>query len=55
MISLSGGWFRQSKFITKKGKIETIAVCYGLIMHYGDSNHEIIRSSKKKYNNIKDH
>ena len=28
---------------------------YGLIMHFCDSNHEITRSSKRKYNNIKDH
>jgi len=26
-----------------------------LIMHFCDSNQEITRSSKKKYNNIKDH
>jgi len=28
---------------------------YGLIMHFCDSNHEITWSSKRKYNNIKDH
>jgi len=28
---------------------------YGLIMHFCDSNHEITRSSMRKYNNIKDH
>jgi len=27
---------------------------YGLIMHFCDSNHEITRSSKRKYNNIND-
>jgi len=30
-------------------------VWYGLIMYFCDSNHEITRSSKRKYNNIKDH
>jgi len=28
---------------------------YGLIMHFCDSNHEITRSSKRKYNSIKGH
>jgi len=28
---------------------------YGLIMHFCDSNHEITRSNKRKYDNIKDH
>jgi len=32
-----------------------LLVWYGLIMHFCDSNHEIARSSKRKYNNIKDH
>jgi len=30
-------------------------IWYGLIMHFCDSNHEITRSSKRKYNNTKDH
>ena len=30
-------------------------VWYGLIMHFCDSNHETTRSSKRKYNHIKDH
>jgi len=30
-------------------------VWYGLIMHFCDSNHEITQSSKRKYNDIKDH
>jgi len=35
-------------------KHEVAMVWYGLIMHFCDSNHEITRSSKRKYNNIKD-
>jgi len=38
-----------------KAKCAKGVVWYGLILHFCDSNHEITRSSKRKYNNIKDH
>ena len=42
--------FAHSKQICYKNCENTL---YGLIMHFCDSNHEITRSSKRKYNNIK--
>jgi len=41
--------------IVRQNRSNCEMIWYGLIVRFCDSNHEITRSSKRKYNNIKDH
>ena len=44
-----------NRLVQERSLPRPIMVWYGLIMHFCDSNHEITRNSKRKYNNIKGH